>query len=199
MKHAEQVQIPREAAPMFEERRAAQMAAFLLHKAGGRMALLKLMKLMYLADRESMAQYGAPISFDRLVSMDHGPVLSATLNHANGFIESGEDGWDSWISDVQTHDVELKRNVTPDNLDELSRADIKVLEAVWQRFGRMSKWQLRDWTHDHCAEWKDPRGSSLRIRYADVFKALGKSPEEARELDEQLREQENVSRVLASL
>ena len=36
---------------------------------------------MYLAERESLARYGEPITGDVLVSMKHGPVLSKTLDH----------------------------------------------------------------------------------------------------------------------
>ncbi|SUA19949.1 phage associated protein [Neisseria gonorrhoeae] len=38
---------------IFQEPKAAQAAAFLLYKANGRLEVLKLMKLMYLAERES--------------------------------------------------------------------------------------------------------------------------------------------------
>ena len=49
---------------LFNEKRAAQAAAFLLHRAGGRLPVLKLMKLMYLAERESLRLYGEPIIGD---------------------------------------------------------------------------------------------------------------------------------------
>jgi hypothetical protein len=39
------------------------MAAYFLNRAGGSMEHVKLMKLMYLADRECMNQYWFPISF----------------------------------------------------------------------------------------------------------------------------------------
>ena len=51
---------------LFNEKRTAQAAAFLLHQAGGRLPLLKLMKLLYLAERESLRLYGEPISGDKL-------------------------------------------------------------------------------------------------------------------------------------
>ena len=41
-------------APLFDERRAAQAAAFLLYRAKGRLPLIKLVKLMYLAERLSL-------------------------------------------------------------------------------------------------------------------------------------------------
>ena len=84
---------------MFNERRVAQMAAYLLDHARTRMKYLKLMKLLYLADRESMKRHGHPISGDRYVSMDHGPVLSNTLNLINGAVKFQEHGWDYWIAD----------------------------------------------------------------------------------------------------
>lgn len=73
---------------MFNERKVAQMAAFLLGKGGDRMPHLKLMKLLYLSDREAMERYGFPISGDCIVAMPHGPVLSMTLNLMDGDVES---------------------------------------------------------------------------------------------------------------
>lgn len=164
----------------FEEKRAAQVAAVFLDKAGGTLPLLKLMKLMYLADRRSMDLHGQPITFDSMVSMPQGPVLSMTLNYANGAIESGEEGWEDWISDRAGHDVALKRTgFHRDDLMDLSDADLAVIEDTWNRFGHMSKWQLRDYTHNHLGEWRDPHGSSTPIAFEDVFLALGRTPDEA--------------------
>lgn len=49
---------------MFNEKRAAQMAAYLLRKHGGKMSASKLMTLMYLSDRKSLELHGEPISGD---------------------------------------------------------------------------------------------------------------------------------------
>lgn len=67
---------------MFNERKAAQMAAFFLRETpDSTMPHWKLMGLLYISDREALRAFGWPISGDRLVSMPHGPVLSHTLNH----------------------------------------------------------------------------------------------------------------------
>ena len=42
----------------------SQMAAFFTQQQGGVINVMKLIKLMYLSDRESMRLYGEPISFD---------------------------------------------------------------------------------------------------------------------------------------
>jgi uncharacterized phage-associated protein len=64
----------------YREDRATQAAARLLHLRGGSMSYLKLMKLMYISDRKALVELGRPITFDRFVSMKHGPVLSRTLD-----------------------------------------------------------------------------------------------------------------------
>jgi len=59
------------------------------------MSHFKLMKLLNLSDWEAMERYGFPISGDRIVSMDQGPVLSMILNLMDGDVESLPGGWDT--------------------------------------------------------------------------------------------------------
>lgn len=159
---------------MFSARKAGQMAAFFADRQGGRINILKLMKLLYLADRESMARHGEPISFDRFVSMDHGPVLTQTLNLIDGtYAPKLAAGWDEWISDRAAHMVEVNRRFSRDDLDQLSDADLDVLESVWRQFCGKTQWELVDYTHQHCAEWQDPQGSSLPIAESDILRAVG--------------------------
>ncbi|MBI3525238.1 MAG: SocA family protein [Betaproteobacteria bacterium] len=183
----------------FNERKVAQMAAYLISKEGERMSHLKLMKLLYLADREAMAQFGSPLSGDRLVSMDNGPVLSMTLNLMDGDVEPKENGWEAWISDKENHELAIVRPVIRESLDELSAADIDVLDATWSRFGHMSKWEIRNYTHRHCTEWVDPHGSSTPIEYEDVFIALGRTTDQAAELADHIRAEHSIDRLFASL
>ena len=65
---------------MFNEQKVAQMAAFFLNQTSEKqMSRLKLMKLLYLAERESVRYSGFSMSDDKFLSMPHGPVLSMTL------------------------------------------------------------------------------------------------------------------------
>lgn len=182
---------------MFNERRTAQVAARFLQLGGGTMAVLKLMKLMYLADRESLRRFGRPITFDYMVAMDHGPVLSQTLNLANGTIESEADGWERWISDRADYEVELREVPTREMLDELSDVDLEVVNDVWGQLGHLSKWQIRDWTHANCGEWQDPHGSSTPISLEAVLEQLGRSEEEADAIAAELRARSRIERRLA--
>jgi uncharacterized phage-associated protein len=185
---------------MFTYRKVAQMAAVFASKQGGAINVLKLSKLLYLADRESMSRYGVPISFDNLVSMDHGPVLSRTLNLINGYVGgSGAAQWDEWMNDRENHDVSVRKSFTRKDLNELSDADLAVIDSVWAQFGRMDQWALSDYTHKNCAEWIDPKGSSLGIEETTVFTALGRSGPEAKKLAQSIKVQRELDRVFSRL
>lgn len=187
---------------LFNEKRTAQAAAFLLHKAGERLPLLKLMKLLYLAERESLKIYGEPISGDKLVSMPHGPVLSRTLDLMNGYGSDATDGWDCWMEDRAGHDIALRdpsmiRSAEQD-LRELSIGDLKVLEMVWDKFGHMGKYELVTYTHsDGCPEWEDPHGSSRPIPMGRIFRTFGYSEEGIRSAVEHLNEQAQLNAALS--
>lgn len=171
--------------PGYNVRKAAQVTAFFTKKQGGTIEVLKLAKLLYLADREFMSLYDFPILFDYLVSMPHGPVTSMTLNYING-MEENRDHWNDFVVGRERNTVGLVRqDISFDELDELSDAEAHVLDTVWDKFGHMSAWDIRNYTHKHCPEWEDPQGSSSPIPYERVLKFLGKedSTEIANEID----------------
>jgi uncharacterized phage-associated protein len=177
--------------PLFDERKAAEAAAFLLFKAGGKLPLIKLVKLLYLAERLSLRRHGEPLTGDRLVSMPNGPVLSMTYDHINGALPSRTGGWDSWIADRAGHEVALadasKLRSPEQDLLRLSDSDLEVLADVWAEFGHWDRWKLVEYTHsDACPEWEDPEGSSQPISYERLFEKLGFSVEQAAALVERI-------------
>jgi hypothetical protein len=97
----------------------------------------------------------------------------------------------------QGYDVAVKRQFSRDDLDELSDADLEVLEIVWHKFGHMDKWTLRDWTHQNCQEWTDPDGSSLPIDEADRLRAVGIPADQAKMLADEIRAQRDLDRRFA--
>ena len=167
---------------MFCEEKAAQMAAYLLLKRGGRMAYIKLMKLLYLSDRESLITYGDSMTGDKAVSMNNGPVLSQTYDLLKCGGDSEESPWNQWISGEPNYEVSLKKGVRgfdDDAFDELSKSDIKILDRVFNTFGHYKRFDLCLKTHDMCPEWQDPQGSSIPINPKDIFRSAGKTEEEA--------------------
>lgn len=178
----------------YNPRKAGQVAAFFTMREGGLINVVKLIKLIYLADRAFMGNYDEPMLMDRFVSMRLGPVDSRTYECVN----EGADGWDEFISGRADHKVGLANNaLSVDALDELSDADLEVLTQTWDRFGHMDRWALVKYTHDNCPEWEDPDGSSLPIPYTRVFKFLSKARPE--ELERGIMESKRIAAVLSKI
>lgn len=169
----------------FNERKATQAAAHLLRLRGGRMSYLKLIKLLYLADREALLRWGRPISTDSYVSMDRGPVLSRVFDLATDGEDPGTPSiWASSITAPGSYEVELKAEAGD---DELSEAEIQLLDGIFAEHGRKTRWELVELTHA-LPEWIDPRGGAIAITYRDILKAGGKSDLEIAAIEEELAE-----------
>lgn len=162
--------------PRYREDKATQAAARLLKLRGGRMSHLKLIKLLYLVERESLARFGAPLSYDTYVSMPHGPVVSSTLDRINTR-EVYQDGyWDRVIAPKTDHEVSLRDlDDVPD--DQLSPAELALIDEIFARYGKWSRWQLVDFTHT-LPEWIDPQGSSIPISPDEILRNEGYSDED---------------------
>lgn len=182
----------------FNDEKVAQMSAYFLMKRGGRMSHLKLMKLLYLADRESMDQIDEPITADVPVSMKNGPVLSQTYDLMKG--ETPSAAWQKWVADIQDHEVTLRAEISDrEDLDELSDFDIEILEKVWAEHGHKTRWNLVDFTHERCAEWRDPGYSSVPIDPKSQFFALGRPIEQAERLRDYLLERRQLGHLWKEL
>src|SRR5687768_3211001 len=168
----------------FKEERATQVAGRLLQLNGGRMNVLKLIKLLYLVDRAALIRSGRPVTYDSYVSMTHGPVLSLTLDKINAEPDPGRpDYWHQYIAERQANDISLKQE-TPS--DQLSLAHENLIAKVFKKFGHMSQWELRDWCHENLPEWKDPDGTSIPIAIRDILTAAGIGETEAQSVEDAL-------------
>ena len=180
--------------PGYNIRKAAQVTAFFAIKQGGAIEVLKVAKLLYLADREFLSRYNFPILFDCFVSMPHGPVTSMTLNYING-MEEQRDHWEDFVVGRAGNKVGVSRqDMSFDELDELSDAEVHVLEATWDQFGHMSSWAVRNYTHANCPEWEDPHGSSNPIPYERVLKFLHK--ENSAEIADEIESQRSLDKFI---
>lgn len=182
--------------PWFSARTAAQVVAFFAAKAGGRINVLRATKMVYLADRASMAERDHPITGDNFVSMPFGPVNTYTYSFMKHQVDSGLDEWGEFVGPKQGHDIPLARPISADDLDELGRSDLRILESTWERFKDIEKYELAEWTHAFCPEWQDPGESSIPIDFATVFKKLHKP--EPIELAEQVRAERHLAMMLTA-
>jgi uncharacterized phage-associated protein len=166
---------------VLNRRKAAQAAACLIKLNGGKMDLLKLIKLLYLADRTALAKAGYSITGDKMVSMDLGPVLSQIYDATKPKAVEHDSWWYNYISERQNTTLyTVDENA---KIDELSKFELKILREVYSAYGQMRPIELSKLTHK-LPEYKDPKGGSLPIDPVDILRDAGKSEEEIQEISQ---------------
>ncbi len=143
------------------------------------MNYMKLIKLLYLADRAALLEWGRPITGDTHVSMKHGPVLSNTLNLIK---ERGGSVWNRLISEPTDHEVILNGDA---EMGSLSQVQAELLARVFERYGHLDQWELVKLLHK-LPEWKDPGKSMFPITPEDILRAENWSEEDIKEALEEL-------------
>ena len=170
---------------LFNEAKATQTAARLLTLRGGTMSSVKLIKLLYLTDREALIRWGRPITTDRYVSMDNGPVVARIYDlildepPPNCF-----QIWQKFISHPQNYEVRL---LGDPGSEELSRPERELIDEVFAQHGRQGRWQVVDYTRS-LPEWTHPEGGVLSIEYRDILKAAHKSDKEIAAIEDALED-----------
>ena len=148
----------------FQPEKAAQAAAYLLRLHGGRLAYVKLVKLLYFADRRALVERGFPITGDDFVSKADGPYLRTVtrLIESNAF-------WTEYLSQPVGPDIYLA-NRDPDR-DKLSDWEMGLLHAMYLRYGSLGTKTISD---ESCSlpEWQDPEPAiASPIDFADILRA----------------------------
>jgi uncharacterized phage-associated protein len=175
----------------FNPQKAAHAAALFLRLRGHSMSYLKLIKLLYLLDREALERWERPVCGGKYVSMKLGPVLSEVRDLI--VWEQPRTETDPWHELIRTKgfEVELKTEVEPESL---SRREIELIHELFNRFGKMSRWDLAEFTHN-LPEWKKPPtdNSTCPLEFEDVMQAIGKGPDEATALGREINSIRRVS------
>ena len=169
----------------------SQMAAFFADREGGEIDALKLMKLLYLADRESMRRDSRVISNDDMFSLPNGPILRKAAELMQDQADVSEQAvWNRWFSarTPGSSNLKLCSTVSENKLNYFSELDRETLQIVWNEFGHMTGRELSDYTHDHCNEWKNPpNGAPTPIEEIDVLRAGGVDEKYVQHLSEEIK------------
>lgn len=159
----------------YDPRKAAELSAYLLDKAGGRMDKLKLSKMLYLVERKSIGTWGEPAIYDEYFSIAEGPVCSNALDGLNQ--KGRQKGtFDLFIARDRATDVVSRKAGAA--FERLSPAVREVADAVWGEHGGKSTRELVEWTHGHLPEYRSTPRARIPITDFEVAKAVGlKDPE----------------------
>jgi len=128
---------------------------------------VKLMKLFYFADFMHIKQYGVPITYDRYVHLDHGPVPSIIMNSVN---DTADDQDDSELGDTisinikpgqHIHRIKKLREFTENEKDYFSDSELDILEKVCKRFYDANAKQIELASHKEAAFSKTNYGDDI--------------------------------------
>ncbi len=185
--------IPTPDRPIFSEQKTAEAASVFLHLNNGQMNYMKLLKLLYLADRAAIEQWERPITNDHYASMDQGPIPSTTYNVVKRTAVGHGELWNAVIEGQGRYEVRLRGE--PLESKKLSQAEIDLIHQIFEKYGGWDPFDLVDFTHT-LPEYEDPKGSSLPIRMETILKALRFSDEDIERIDVELEEEAQIDAIL---
>ena len=161
-------------------KRIIQIVQHLLSKYNYRLNYTKLLKLLYLADRQALQRWDTRISKDTYANMRQGPVLSGLYNLIK------EDYHDQFAQGQWTnrfyrdgHDL-VAILPKPLPVDELSSREIELLDQIDAEYHEWTFSKLIDLLHDEqqFPEWENPENSSTYLSLRTILHHLDRTDEE---------------------
>lgn len=156
-----------------------QASSFLLKSNKGPMSRMRLLKLLYIADRELLAETGRTLTGDQAVAMNYGPVLSKTYN----LIKRSRHSLRDWDRSIQAHGREVVLKEDPGQA-KLTRREVEKLYEIIERFRNISTGGISAYTHGFAEyvknfvpdtstpiPWDDALTGTASEAEAEVFRA----------------------------
>lgn len=177
-------------------KKTIQAVCFLLEREPGhRMNYMRMLKILYLADREALRLLQNPITRDRAVAMQRGPVLSATLDLIKGkHLHAAV--WAKYIQ-KDNYDIEMVKRVSPGSL---SAAEIDILGNIADQYQQFDEWDMVRKTHE-LPEFKrhDPGENGRNdIPLEEILDEVGLG-KHAAEIAAEINGSSGLDRLLASV
>jgi uncharacterized phage-associated protein len=157
--------------------KVVELLLYLAHKSPG-IDKYQASKFFYLADREHLARYGRPISFEPYFALWYGPVPSHALDLIEGDrgvmraagIEQLPFETYAGKADNGSDTIFIRNPRREPNLDLVSGTDLRILDEVIEKYKNYTFKQLMDLTHEHKAykaawEERKPQGANRAEMY----------------------------------
>lgn len=160
----------------FDYKKASQVINYFARKEGGKIDKMKVIKLIYLADRYHLRKYGRPIINDAYWAMEYGPVGSSVKDIADfsSFLSKEERNYaEQYIA--PRSDLNSIASIAPGDHDVFSESDLEALEFTYKEFGNLNQFDLFKLTHKY-PEWvkfesvlESKESSREYMSYLDFF------------------------------
>jgi len=171
--------------------KVTQAAAVLLRQHGRSMSYLRLLNLLYLADRESLRQKGWPIVGHRVVATKYGPLHAEALDLTRGEHPRAPE----WSRHIDRHGYAVTLTDDP-GVMRLSKHDIQVLHEISERYRELNDWDLVESAHA-LDEWRNNYrdGTSQPIPYEDIVASVGFSAEDVADILAEIEDAREAERL----
>jgi uncharacterized phage-associated protein len=171
---------------------------------------LKAVKLLYLADRYHLLRYGRPITGDRYIPMDLGPVPEDAFQLISRLIEPAEVAdpeREHALTRLEVYRGFMRRYTSPvlrartaPDLDVFAESELEALSATLKEYGNIPARSLVDLTHEHKAYQRANAGrvpgSSTELPYEFFFEDAPESAHGVRALAEHEQEDRDFAHWL---
>jgi uncharacterized phage-associated protein len=177
----------------FREEYATEIAAFIIEKVGvnGEINHTKLLKLLYIVERNALFLWKRPIIGGTYVSMNQGPLSSDIYDLIKKTYPSVSGFWERYIVKSSKYDVRL---IDSPGTGHFTKALRKIIDTALNDHGKKTWDELSRYCHENFKEWQDPSGSSRQIPYEAIFEAEGRG-EEIEESKQEADEQNQIERI----
>jgi uncharacterized phage-associated protein len=154
----------------FDLEKTIQATGLLLELDGSAISRMRLLKLLYIADRELLTESGRPLTGDVAVAMKFGPVLSHVYDLVKGVAQDSE----SWREHFETAGYKVCLKKKPDRRALTKRETEKLIEAT-NRYRDLTDEELSEVSHGF-PEWLShfQGGTSTPIPWSEVLAQQGK-------------------------
>lgn len=157
---------------MIDTNTVIETVYYLLKRLGPK-TKMEILKLVFMADKYHLIQYGRTITGDEYLAMQYGPVGSTVkdvLDFRDFVLSSTELKLAAkYIEESGSNDRKAREDGPDiDQLDMLSETDIEALDYAIEKFGSWSAYKLSQFTHQY-PEWERfkpffEKGSTKRER-----------------------------------
>lgn len=188
---------------LFDYKKTAQSIAFFVNQTQKPLSLSKLSNLLYLTERTFLKQYASTIIGDHFVLSNTGLRLQQTYLLLESIFNNTYQNNSLDFYDEITKWTEIKNNTAliqsknisniSNKLLQLSVADIKTLQAIWQQYGDYSDNELNQKIQDECTEYHYSQSQDdVVIPIEFILETLGYSKDVAVIIKQQLHEQAGI-------
>lgn len=171
---------------MVKKFEACVQAIHYLLKNFGEMDKLKIVKLIYFADKWQLIAAGRTITNDDYLAMRHGPAGSMVLNVLNRneeYLEPEQlEFMDRYILQAKVGESSYKFMDRDMCYDQFSESDVSALGRIGEKFKSLDKWDIVNLTHKY-PEWrqferelKEDPAACRPIPLIDMFSRIDDDP-----------------------